>query len=297
MSKKFYIVLTTILLSSLLVAPVWAAEYSDLEKKIEELSQSVNQLEGLVKDLAFEIQQTRAVTSIVKEVSFEIKKLESNVKDLQNVNKKVDQLQPRILTIEGTIQGLAASMKEKFSVFQGRVFDLETSMQGLDARLKSVESKIREFFSLEDKIKAVGKRVAEIEAKLAKMPPAMPLADPGKEQLEALRMELLGEIYRLGDRLQALQNEVAALPFDKLSAQIGDLSSQIDRNRSRITSLEVNKADMEEIDALNAKMARLEQQLQSQIEQVRSQSNTNMILAGMGIAIGLAALASVFGIF
>jgi DNA repair exonuclease SbcCD ATPase subunit len=296
MSKKFYIVLTTILLSGLLVAPVWAAEYSELEKKIEDLTQSVSQLEGLVKDLAFQLQQTQAVTSIVKEVSYEVKKLESNVKDLQNINKKFDELQPRILTIEGTIQGLAASMKEKFSVFQGRVFDLETSVQGLDARLKSVESKIRELFSLEDKIKAVSKRVSEIEAKLAK-PHPMPPSGPGKEQLEALRMELMGQIYELEDSLQALQNEVAALPFDKLSAQIGDLSGQIDRNRSRITSLEVNKADTEEIDALNAKIAQLEQQMQSQIEQVRSQTNTNMILAGMGIAVGLAALASVFGIF
>jgi DNA repair exonuclease SbcCD ATPase subunit len=295
MSKKFYIVLTAILLSGLLVAPVWAAEYSELEKKIEDLTQSVSQLEGLVKDLAFQLQQTQAVTSIVKEVSYEVKKLESNVKDLQNINKKFDALQPRILTIEGTIQGLAASMNEKFSVFQGRVFDLETSVQGLDARLKSVEAKIRELFALEDKIKAVGKRVAEIEAKLAK-PHPMP-SGPGKEQLEALRMELMAEIYELEDGLQALQNEVAALPFDKLSAQIGDLSGQIDRNRSRITSLEVNKADTEEIDALLAKIAQLERQMQSQIEQVRSQSNTNMILAGMGIAVGLAALASVFGIF
>lgn len=299
MSKKLSIVLATILLAGLLAWPAGAAEYSDLEKKVEDLTQSVNQLEGLVKDLAFQLQQTQAVTGIVKEVSYEVKKLESNVKDLQNINEKFDKLQPRILTIEGTIQGLAASMNEKFSVFQGRVFDLETSVQGLDARLKSVEAKIRELFSLEDKIQDVGKRVSEIEAKMAKMPQAMPPSGPGpgKEQLEALRKDLEAEIYDLEGEVEELQNEVKALPFDKLAAQIGDLSGQVDRNGGRIASLEMGKADTEEIDALNAKIAQLEQQMQSQIEQVRTQSNTNMILAGMGIAVGLAALASLFGLF
>ena len=302
MSKKLRTVLTAIVLTGALIVPVGAsADYTDLEKKVEQLTANVQELEGLVKDLAFQVQQTQAVSSIVKEVSFELKKLESSVRDLQAMNEKVEALQPRILTLEGSIQGLAASTNEKFSMFQGRVFDLETSVQGLDARLKTVEGKIRELFALEDRVKNAEKRLMELEGKveqLAQMPGRAPKDGAAiQKKIEDLRMELMGQIYDLSEQIENLKAEMAALPVGKLRSRIEDLTAQVERNRSRITTLEVEKANVEEIDALRAKMAQMEQQFQAQIEEVNAKAQTNMILAGLGIAVGLAALASIFGVF
>lgn len=309
MSKKLRTVLTAIFLTGVLLVPVGAtADYTDLEKKVEELTADVQELEGLVKDLAFQVQQTQAVSTIVKEVSFELKKLESSVKDLQAMDEKVDALQPRILTIEGTIQGLAASTNEKLGALQGRVFDLETSVQGLDARLKTVEGKMRDLFALEDRVKDLEQGLKELYAKveqLAKMPGRPPKdAKDGaqiqrqiEKQIESLRMELMGQIYDLSEEIEALKAEVAALPFGRIQGQIEDLSGQIGRNRSRITTLEVEKAGVEEVDALRAKMVQMEQEFQAQLQEAQAKSQTNMILAGLGIAVGLVALASLFGVF
>lgn len=301
MSKKWQLVLTAIFLTGVLIVPVGAtADYTDLEKKVEELTADVQELEGLVKDLAFQVQQTQAVSAIVKEVSFELKKLESSVKDLQAMDEKVDALQPRILTIEGTIQGLAASTNEKLGALQGRVFDLETSVQGLDARLSTVEGKVRELFALEDRVQKLEEGLKELYAKveqLAKMPGRPKDGAAIQKQLESLRMELMGQVYDLSEQLEAVKAEIAALPIAQLSAQIEDLTGQVGRNRSRITSLEVEKAGVEEIDALRAKMAQMEQEFQAQLQEAQAKSQTNMILAGLGIAVGLTALASIFGVF
>lgn len=302
MSKKLRRVLTALALTGVLIVPVGAtADYTDLEKKVEELTADVQELEGLVKDLAFQVQQTQAISSIVKEVSFELKKLESSVRDLQAMDEKVEALQPRILTIEGTIQGLAASTNEKFGMFQGRVFDLETSVQGLDARLKTVEGKIRQLFVLEDEVQNLEKRLTALESRvdqLAQMPGRLPPDGPRvQKQIEALRMELLSQIYDLSEQIEGLKAELATLPLDELRAQMEDLTGQVERNRSRITTLEVEKAAGEEIDALRAKVIQMEQQLRAQIEEAQAKSQTNMILAGLGIAVGLAALASIFGVF
>lgn len=301
MSKKLRIVLAAIVLTGALILPVGAsADYADLEKKVEELAAGVKELEGLVKDLAFQVQQTQAVSAIVKEVSFELKKLESAVKDLQAMDKKVEALQPRILTIEGTIQGLAASTNEKLGALQGRVFDLETSVQGLDARLKTVEGKIRDLFALEDRVKQLEKGLVELQVRveqLAQMPGRAPrdgaeLLPKIEQKIEALRMELTGKLFELSDRIEALQASLASM-----QTQVEELSGQVGRNRSRITSLEVEKAGTEEVDALRAKMAQMEQELQAQLQEVQAKAQTNMILAGLGIAVGLAALASIFGVF
>lgn len=301
MSKTLRMVLTAIFLTGVLIVPVGAADYADLEKKVEELTANVQELEGLVKDLSFQVQQTQAVSSIVKEVSFELKKLESSVRDLQAMDEKVEALQPRILNLEGTVQGLAASTNEKLGALQGRVFDLETTVQGLDARLKTVEGKIRDLFALEDRVKKLEKGLTELQEKveqLAQMPGAPPKdGGPIRKQIEDLRMELKGQIYELSEEIEALKAEVAALPTAQLKSQIEDLSGQIGRNRSRITSLEVEKASVEEIDALRAKMAQMEQQFQAQLQEAQAKSQTNLILAGLGVALGLTALASIFGVF
>jgi len=278
MIQKSLIVVLAILFTSALAAPVWAAaaDYDELEKKIEELSQSLEKLEGMVKDLSFQFQQTQALSSIVKELSFELKKTESTVRDLSGLNEKLDQeIRPRLLTLEGTLQGVAASFNEKLSIFQGRVFDLETSVQGLDARLKSVEGKVRELLDLDRQLKQLDKRVAALE-QAAKMPQNM----PG----DALKMEIVNQLKELRDQLQSLQGTTA------------DLASQLDRDRGRIAMLETSKADAEEVDALKARVSQLQEQMQAELEEVKSQTSLNTALAGLGLVAGLVALASAFGL-
>jgi len=283
MIKKSLIVGLAVLLCGLWTANGWAADYDELEKKVEELAQALHNLEGMVKDLTFQVQQTQAIANIVKEFSFELKQTESAVRDLQALGKKVEELQPRLLTLEGTIQGVAASFNEKFSVFQGRVFDLETTVQGLDARLKSVEGKVRQLLALEEQLQQLEKRVQGLEKRLAqKMPPDGPIA-----RLEALRMELSKRIQELADRLQALEGKVEAL---------GGLSDQVDQNRRRITSLEVTKADAEEIDALQTRIAQLEHRLQVEAKGIKSQVNMNLALASLGLVAGLVSLAVLLGV-
>jgi chromosome segregation ATPase len=267
MVKKLLVVGMAILFSGLLAASTWAgSDYKELEEKIEELSQAFQKLEGLVKDLTFQVQQMEALSAIVKEFSFELKKTESTVRDLVALEKKVEELQPRLLTLEGTIQGMAASFGQRFSVFQGRVFDLETTVQGLDARLKAVEGKVRQLLALEAQLKKLEERVKALEQQLAQRPP------------DAKRAAALSE------RLQALEETV------------GSLSDQIGRNRSRIASLEMTKADTEELDTLRAQVMELERQLLVEVEGVKSQANTNLVIASLGLVAGLVALAGAFGL-
>jgi DNA repair exonuclease SbcCD ATPase subunit len=271
MTKKSVVVALAILFSALLVAPA-SADYNELEQKIQELSKSLEKLEGIVKDLSFQFQQTLALSSIVKELSFQLKKTESAVHDLQGLSRKVEEeIRPRLLTLEGTLQGLASSFNEKLSVFQGRVFDLETSVQGLDARTKSIEGKVRELLTLEMQLRQLEKRLAALEQQAGKM-----TMDP--------KMDLVMQLQELKDRLQMTESAIA------------DLSAQLDRSRSRISTLELTKANVEEVDALRAKVAQLEQQLETQLEELRSQTSLSTALGGLALAAGLVALASVFGI-
>lgn len=277
MVKKSLIVVLAILFTSALTTHVWAADYDELEKKIEDLSQALEKLEGMVKDLSFQVQQEQALASIVKELSFEFKKTESAVHDLTGIGKKVDEeIQPRLLTLEGTIQGVAASFREKFDVFQGRVFDLETTVQGLDARLKSIEGKVRELLNLEMQVKQLDKRITFLE-QTAKMPSNMPA--------DAAMMQIMNQIKDLKDHLTMVEGTTA------------DLSTQLDKDRSRIASLETSKADVEEVEALQAHVTQLEQQMRTEIDDLKSQTSLNSALAGLGLVAGLVALGSVFGIF
>jgi len=295
MLKKSLVVIT-IMISSLVVfgAPSLADDHSDLEEKVQYLSDHVYSLEDTVKELSFQIQQTQSMNTIIKELSYQLKEAESGIRDLEGVYKKVDNLYPQILNLEGTVQGLAASFGEKFSVLQGRVFDLETSVQGLDARMKSVEGNVRELLKLQSKVEKLDDRVVALEEfkdYLSNLPSGSP-EDMAKlmNAIETMRVETQGEISMINDRVAAIEANVGALPVD-------EMQEQITRSRNRIASLEVSKADAGEVDALNAEIARLENELVTEIENAKLADQQNMILASLGLAVGAVALASAFGVF
>jgi len=136
---------------------------------------------------------------------------------------------------------------------------------------------------------ALEKRVTELEAKLAQIrvlpPPPDPAADEKDssfaKRIEAVRMELLAAIYELEDQLSALESKVAMLPIAQLADQLEQLGAQVERDRGRLTALEVEKAGVEEVDALRTELARLEQQLErlsAQLEETRAQARNRQPL-------------------
>ena len=235
MLKKSLVVLT-ILFSSVMVlgATNAFADYEELEEKVEYLSDHVYSLEDSVKELAFQLQQSQAMSAILKELSYQLKEAESDIRDLQGVYQKVDALYPQLLNVEGTLQGLAASMSEKHSVLQGRVFDLETSVQGLDARTKSVEGNIRELLKLQHVVETLDERTYKLEEfvdYLKGMPTGSP-EDMAKlmNMIETIRLDLTGQIGNLSDRVMETEAIVGSLPIE-------EMQQQIDRSRNRIASL------------------------------------------------------------
>jgi DNA repair exonuclease SbcCD ATPase subunit len=294
MLKKPSIVVLAILFSSLfLLGPISLAD-QDLEQKVDSLAKSVSNLEDTVKDLSFQLQQTQAMTDIIKEISYQLKQDESSIRDLQSVNQKIDNLSPKILNLEGTLQGLAASLNEKNSVLQGRVFDLETSVQGLDARLKGVEGNVMELLKLPGVIDKLTDRVNALEDfkdHLAKMPSGSP-EEMAKlmASFDAMRTDVNTQIGSLTDRVSSVEQQMNGLP-------IAAIQSKVESSSNRISVLETNKAETSDVDALKAQVAKLQSDLSAEVTNARAQEQQNMIIAGLGLAVGAVALASAFGVF
>lgn len=292
--KSLIVVMALFFLAGMLTATTSADEdYGDLAKKVEALSKDVDKLESMVKDFSFQLQQAQSTSSIIKELSFELKKLESSVRDLEGVGEQVEGNRSRIVSLEGTIQGVAASTGEKIKVLQGRVFDLETTVDALDARLQSVEGKVRELLDLKKQVMKLQDQVDRLQGrmdKLAEMPAGPEATAKLIDRIEGLRMQLSAQISDLSDRISALEKTVSSLPIE-------ELQSRIDRNSSRISALEAGTVTPEDVDVLRARIAQLEQQLKGEVEGVKSQTNTNMVIATLGLLAGLAALATAFGLF
>lgn len=289
---------TTVMIAALLVGLLamhgWASESDqELEQKVEQLSKTVGKLEEMVKDLSFQLQQAQSVNNVVKELSFDLKKAQSDIKDLESVSQQVDEIKPQIASINSTIQGMGVSFKEKLKTVQGRVFDLETTVQGLDARVKSVEGKVRKLLGLQKHVNDLQDQVGSLQERLNKLAEA-PTGPKGAmkltERIEGLRLQLSSQVSKLSDRVKALEDRVAGLPVD-------ELQQGVQQNRERITSLEGSTAGASEVNALQARVSQLEEQVGQQVQSVKSQSDTNTIVAALGLIAGLAALATSFGFF
>jgi len=295
LKKSFYVVLailfsTTIAFSSTSIA----GDYEDIEEKVQALSKDVYSLHDTVKELAFQIQQTQAITTIIKELSFQLKAAEGGIRDLQGIYQKIDNLYPQILNLEGTVQGLAASSHEKITGLQGRVYDIETTIQGLDARLKSVEENVRALLRLESHVDKHEDRIymlEEFRERLSNMPTGSP-EDIAQlmNRVESIRMEMAASAARNSDRVDVVEQSLSTLP-------IAAMQDQISSSRNRIASLEVSKADSSEVDSLRAQLAQLESKMHAEAEAAANQRQQNLVIGSLGLAVGAVALASAFGVF
>jgi chromosome segregation ATPase len=295
LNKRFYAVLAILVSMTIALSTTSVAgDYEDLEEKVQALSKNVYSLTDTVKELAFQIQQTQSMSAIIKELSFQLKEAESGIRDLQGIYDKIDNLYPQILNLEGTLQGLAASSHEKISGLQGRVYDIETTIQGLDARLKSVEENVRALLRLESHVDKHEERIYALEEfreRLSKMPTGSP-EDIAQlmNRVESIRMELSANTARNADRIDVVEQSLSTLP-------IADMQDQISSSRNRIASLEVSKADSNEVDSLRAQLAQLESKMHAEAEAAANARQQNLIIGSLGLAVGAVALASAFGVF
>lgn len=282
----------------LVAAPAMAEDDSpSLEEKVKALSKSVDNLEDMVKDLSYQLEQAQSTNSVVKEVSYEIKQLEGEMKDLQNVQSKVEKLPPQIASLESKIDGVAASSNEKIKVLQGRVYELETTVDGLDSRLQTVEGKVRELLSLEKQVTKLSDNVDSLSqrvAQLADQPNGPQATAKLTDRIESIRMELSGQTSELSERISRVENEISNLPISSMQANIEDNRSRIDSLESTVSAQTVSP---DKVQQLQSRIMELEEQMQAQMAETQSQSNTTMAIATAGLIAGLAALAASFGLF
>lgn len=212
MRKVFSILLALILFSSLSPGGAWAAgEDYDVKKKLVELEAAMAKLEAMVKDLNFQVEQMKGLESIVKELSFELKQSESQIRDLFNLEKKVNQeLQPRLLSLESTVGGMAASFREKLDGLSARLFELETTVDGLASRVKVSEERLREF-----------------QGRINALEQAAGMLDPAKAQ------ELQGRLGKLEELVLGLAKKVhaseAALMTKAEASEAAQLQAQVEK--------------------------------------------------------------------
>jgi len=212
MRKVFSILLVLILFSSFSFYEVLAAEEDyDVKKKLVELEAAISKLEAMVKDLNFQVEQMKGLESIVKELSFELKQGESQIRDLFNLEKKVNQeLQPRLLSLEGTVGGMAASFREKLDGLSARLFELETTVDGLASRVKVSEERLREF-----------------QGRINALEQAAGMLDPAKAQELQARLGKLEElVLGLAKKVHASE---AALMTKAEASEVVQLQTQVEK--------------------------------------------------------------------
>jgi len=271
MLKRGLIVwLVAILVSSffLVVAQAGGEGDSAIADKLAQLEAAVNNLESMVKEIAFEAQKLDSLESIVKEVSFQMKGNEGKIRDLLAFQQGVEQdLRPRVVKLESSVAGLSFTVQkqgeklikleglsEAVAELQPRVFSLETTVEGLAAKLETVEAQMKELNGVPEKITDLDTRLTKLEGILAAISPD--------------GVDLSG-IKELKDKVFVLQNAVADLAskidgekmaeFDSrlsaLETRVATIADGLGTLEERVTELERNLSSMRNWTTLSAVMA------------------------------------------
>lgn len=271
MLKRGLIVwLVAILVSSffLVVAQAGGEGDSAIADKLAQLEAAVNNLESMVKEIAFEAQKLDSLESIVKEVSFQMKGNEGKIRDLLAFQQGVEQdLRPRVVKLESGVAGLSFTVQkqgEQLTKLEGlsdvvaglqpRVFSLETTVEGLAAKLETVEAQMKELNGVPEKIADLDSRLAKLEGVLAQISPE--------------GVDLSG-IKELKDKIFVLQNAVADLAskidgekmaeldsrLGKVEAQVATIANDLGALEERVGELERNLSSMRNWTTLSTVMA------------------------------------------
>jgi len=249
----------------------------DLKAKVVSLEESLFKVGELVKDLAFNVQENQALAEIVKEMSFQFKKSESDIHSIVTLQDRVERdLIPQIISLQSTVASLGASLNEKIKALGIRVYEMESSVQQLSARVRANEDRLRSLDGIEHDVRSLNERLYNVEKALER-----------GAAMGASGAEGAG----LADALQTLQEDV-----EMLKAQIGDgaslatLSNTIDSFRIRLSSIEINYATQEDVFDVQSQV----DVLTAELQKVRNASSTNFMIGVLGVLAGIGAIALVF---
>lgn len=231
-----------------LASPLFGQEDAAIADKLAQLEAGLARLEGIVKDIAFDAQRISSLEAILKEISFQMKESEGKIRDLLAFQRSVDEdLRPRVVKLESGFSGLSFTVQkqgEKLTKLEGlseavaelqpRVFSLETTVQGIAAKLKTDEEQLKQVYlqanDLQKRVETLEKEMAQAQAQLqligkpedlSKLQELMNrlglvettiggLSAKVKQQGEALAGHE-GLISAQADEIAALKKEVAAL--------------------------------------------------------------------------------------
>lgn len=279
-----------------LAASEEGGDYYDLKIKVTELEKQLDSMGDLLKDLTFNVQENQALSEIVKELSFQLKKSESDIHSITSLQDRIERdVIPQMISIQSTVASLGASLSEKVKALGIRVYDTESSIQQLSARVKANEDRLRALDGIEDAVRSINERVYAIEKALDKG--AIVSAGASDSDLA----DKVNALYMQVQSLKGMKDQV-----DSLTANVSGYGSQIqsvadglsgveyslDGLRTRLAAAEAAQIDfvtVEKLEEVQSEMTKLSDELQK----ARSASNTNFLIAILGVLAGIGALSMV----
>jgi len=297
--KAFPIIVAMILLLAAPASQAWAqdGEYYDLKAKIVELEKQLSSVNGLVKDLTYQVQENQALSSIVKELSFQLKKSEGDLHSLTNLQDRIERdVMPQIISLQSTISSLGSSLSEKIKALGVRVYDAESSIQQLSARIKSNEDRLRELDGVDGKVRELNERLYKVEKALQ-----------SGASLESVQSDA-ETLSKLEDRINSLSMSVSAVKSQV--SDLGDVGTQVEEVNVRLTEVADGLSSVQfTVDSLRGRVSQVETaqadfatfeelgELRSQVDamaeeltQTRSATSTNFLIGIIGVLAGIGAM-------
>jgi len=277
-------------------------DYYDLKAQIVDLQQQLANVNGLLKDLSYNVQENQALSEIVKEMSFQFKKSEGELHSISSLKDRIERdVIPQMISIQSTVASLGASIGEKVKALGIRVYDSESSIQQLSARTKANEDRLRQLDGIEDAVRSLNERVYTVEKALKQgAPVAGPDTGAGADVADA--------VAKLKDKISLLSVQVQGLKGVRdqttaLGGQVADLDAQVSALgdtlngtaaalgtlQGRIATAEAQQANFATLDALGELQSQVST-LNGELQKANSASNTNFVVGLLGVLTGVGAL-------
>jgi outer membrane murein-binding lipoprotein Lpp len=174
-----------------------AEQYDDLAVKVVELQKDLGNLEALVKNLTYDVQQSQGFGAILKQLSFEMKKTEASIGDLMVFEKRVNvEVFPTLMNLQTSVAGLITATQEKLDAMAGRVFTVETSVDQLSVRVSTLEERTKKLLELQDRVAKLEEMIAQLSGQ-----------KPGVKTSE--------EIQKINASVRALEDKVNQMAADQ----------------------------------------------------------------------------------
>lgn len=272
-------------------------DYYDLKIKVTELEKQLNSVGDLLKDLTFNVQENKALSEIVKELSFQLKKSESDIHSITSLQDRIERdVIPQMISIQSTVASLGASLSEKVKALGIRVYDTESSIQQLSARVKANEDRLRALDGIDDAVRSINERVYAIEKALDKGAIVHAGGTPDSDLSDKVNT-----LYMQVQSLKGVKDQVDSVAarvngydgtIQSISDNLSGLSYSLDGLRTRLAAAEAAQIDfvtVEKLEEVQSEMTKLNDELQK----ARSASNTNFLVAILGVLAGIGALSMV----